>query len=73
MGFLEMISQMFSNKEKQKPTDTGGAGISAKRDLSLRNEYLQYQMQEQENGRTPLRYEDWIAAKQAAMKNPPRQ
>lgn len=77
MGMLDSIMQMFGSKQTPQNQKVGtqtnpnkGATTST---IALRNEYMQYQMAEQEAGRTALPFEDWVKAKQAALQSPQRQ
>ena len=66
MGMLDTLMQMLSsNKSSQQqpqPQMRVNKGATT-RALSMRDEYMQYQMQMQEQGEVPLPYEQWIAMK----------
>ena len=68
MGVLESLIQMLSQKkpEEKQPQAQVNKGATT-RALSTRDEYLQYQMSQQELGQPALPYEQWIAIKTEEM------
>ena len=78
MGFLDQLMSMFGSKPQQPQQQQqqkaappqGGLVGGAVRDKAYRDAYLQYQLAMQENGETPMPYEQWLAAQESLLKQP---